>query len=214
MQSDQSSGAETDLSTIINYVMKVEGQIHVASEPGQGTLFSVELPFEYVAQSEAKPPRKLRNLLSLGPKGPLPRLPSASPNLRYAASDPRLNRIEKRYATESMHMDHAQSDQLMGNFTTANDYGSKSNMLSEEAADVLSLNILVAESNSKVLRFLDEELSQKGHMVDIASNGQEASEQFKADKTKIDVILMDVEVSTPVPLDAIYASIRGISAPL
>lgn len=57
-----------------------------------------------------------------------------------------------------------------------------------------NLNVLVAEANPATLRMLDEKLSHWGHNVDIASDGQECHEQFVADPSKVDVIIMDIEV--------------------
>jgi len=59
------------------------------------------------------------------------------------------------------------------------------------------LNVLIADSDSMSLRMLDERLSQLGHTVDIASDGQECHDRFASNPSKFDVILMDLRVGTP-----------------
>lgn len=67
-------------------------------------------------------------------------------------------------------------------------------MDSEGLPPQINMHVLVAESDPKTLRALDERLSQYGHTVDIASGGQDAHAQFVANPLKIDVILMDLDV--------------------
>lgn len=67
------------------------------------------------------------------------------------------------------------------------------------------LKVLVAEANPATLRMLDERLSQWGHHVDIASDGQECHGQFVADPSKVDVIIMDIEVCISLSIVVLHA---------
>lgn len=57
-----------------------------------------------------------------------------------------------------------------------------------------SLNMLVAEDNFVTQRMLDKQLSQLGHLITIACDGQECHDQFVAGGSKFDIILMDLKV--------------------
>ena len=60
----------------------------------------------------------------------------------------------------------------------------------------ISLNVLVAEEDPMSLKVLDERLSQLGHNVDFAYDGQECHDRFASNPSKIDVILMELKVCT------------------
>jgi predicted SnoaL-like aldol condensation-catalyzing enzyme len=202
-----------DLAVIARYVRKINGQILVSSELAKGTVFSVELPFEH-ASSDHKP-RKLRNLflptpappkhLALPNHQPSPKSPARprtmeSHTLRRAASaapsnksdspsPPRLNGGSVRGGGA---YDHAVSQYGGSQYDTAQ------SSVSGRASTPPRLSILVAEDDPISLRMLDEKLSGLGHTVDIASNGQECHSQFASNQAKVDVILMDLEVCTPI----------------
>ena len=60
-----------------------------------------------------------------------------------------------------------------------------------------NLNVLIAEADPLNLRMSDERLSQWGHVMDIACDGQECHDRFAANPSKFDVILMDLKVWSP-----------------
>ena len=65
-----------------------------------------------------------------------------------------------------------------------------------------SLNILVAEDNNVNQRLIDKILSNAGHHVTLAKNGQEAVEQFKTNC--FDIILLDIQMPVMNGLDALH----------
>lgn len=62
------------------------------------------------------------------------------------------------------------------------------------------MHVLIAEDDPISSRMLDERLTQWGHTVDIACDGQEAYDIFAADTGRVDVILMDLKVCFSIPL--------------
>ncbi|KAL2061138.1 hypothetical protein VTL71DRAFT_7411 [Oculimacula yallundae] len=55
---------KADLALIARYLRDVDGQIRLHSEPGKGTIFSVEIPFQHAQSNDTSRSRKLRNLFS------------------------------------------------------------------------------------------------------------------------------------------------------
>jgi hypothetical protein len=60
-----------------------------------------------------------------------------------------------------------------------------------------SLNMLIADDNFATQRVLDKQLSQLGHLVTIACDGQEAHDRFVSSSAQIDIVLMDLKVCLP-----------------
>lgn len=173
-----------DLAVVARYVRSVNGQIRVTSELGRGTIFTVELPFEHASSSDVAKPRKLRSLFLLSLGSPNGRPPSSiSPAMKTQPSDRGRSSRSRQY------------DQALGfNSQTGEATSPDPNMNSGGQASLVNLNMLVAEANPSTLRMLDERLSQWDHNVDIASNGQECHERFVSDPSKVDIILMSLEV--------------------
>jgi len=77
-----------DLALIARYLRDTSGQIRLHSEPGKGTIFTVEIPFEQVQTNDSSRSRKLRNLFSpslsnnrgLSPPSPPPSMKTPKPN--------------------------------------------------------------------------------------------------------------------------------------
>jgi CheY-like chemotaxis protein len=200
-----------DLAVVARYVRNVNGQIRVTSDPGNGTTFIVELPFEHAPLSTASKQRKLRNLFSPSqgpPKSPPPKL-----SLFRKSSRPNLNDFQKRESTslnEGVRLASENTQLLENGLSTRPMEYHHAPDLNRRAVEATSLhlgkndgqsstvrlNILIADEDPAKLKILDERLAQWGHTVDIASNGQDCYEQFALDPSKIDVIIMDMKVCT------------------
>lgn len=197
---DVSGGLSVDITAIGQYVRSLDGQIHVTSEVGKGTIFSIELDFEHPPEK----PRKLRNLFRSSPRspqGPLPSLPrprtpmltpddangSALGSLSTRSSN--LPLVGKNLTLRPMGDDLSQRDSQSKR--PSSPYLAASNHSQNSLAN---LNVMIAETDPLNLRILDERLSQWGHVIDIASDGQECHDRFAANPLKFDVILMDMKV--------------------
>jgi CheY-like chemotaxis protein len=66
-----------------------------------------------------------------------------------------------------------------------------------ESNSVSNLSILIADDDALAVRNLNERLSQWGHSVTTASDGQECHDRFELHSDKTDVILMELKVCHP-----------------
>jgi hypothetical protein len=65
----------------------------------------------------------------------------------------------------------------------------------EGQTSLVHLNILAAEDNPIILRQTKKRLSQRGHDISLACDGQECHDIYVSNLEGIDVILMDLDVS-------------------
>lgn len=196
-----------DIGSIARYVRNANGQILVTSELGKGTVFSVELPFEYATAPDGTKPRKLRNIFmpsqSSSRGGPTPSMPPPiqTPSLNLNGSQrrvdsrafsPRSSSImppdsgigsPRSYSLAVSHYDTIDETSRRSSFTDTQERNSPVNM-----------NVLIAEEDPMSLRMIDERLSQLGYTVDFAYDGQECHDRFAANPAKVDVILMELKV--------------------
>ncbi|TVY84351.1 Phytochrome-like protein [Lachnellula suecica] len=192
------NGTKVDLAFIARYVRTVNGQIMVTSELGKGTIFSIELPFEHSQTLEAPKPRKFRTLFSPTSNGSVrngstPASMKSPVSLRRNPNDfSKKVDVTESVASSPRSYDHALSH-----------YGSNSGTPPPRSPlpDIdygqhtpVHLNVLIADADYTSLRMLDERLSQFGHTVDIASDGQECHDRFASNPSKFDVILMDLNM--------------------
>ncbi|KUJ09902.1 uncharacterized protein LY89DRAFT_760652 [Mollisia scopiformis] len=212
-------GKDSGLAIIARYVRNIDGQIRVTSEPGKGTIFTLELPFENAPSPEAIVPRKLRNLFSQSSsnstsKFPLP--PSHSPpSLRSPKSNRNMKQLEAMVPTpngdslssrggtfrlrENGHVVEAEMrDQAPPSlYRPKSEPSSMPDLDQNSRVSFASMHVLVAEDNFVSQRMLEKKLSQLGYTVVTASDGQEAHDRFVTSSnsaTKIDVILMDMKM--------------------
>jgi CheY-like chemotaxis protein len=210
LPNSRSPSPEPDLQTIAQYVRDINGQISVSSELGSGTIFNIELPFDHYPEggktrkvgfrlSNSQPP-------SSSPKGPLPSIP---PPPRSPVTK---NGDNKRWSPPRLDSPTVtvNGNSLLGVDSYTNDSGrstpnlSNSNGLTQNpvqaGSKLASLHILIAEDDTISTRILDERLTQWGHTVAMACDGQECYDIFAAEIGKVDVILMDLQVCLKFPL--------------
>lgn len=203
---DASGGLSVDITAIGQYVRSLDGQIHVTSEAGKGTIFSIELDFEHPPER----PRRLRNLFRsspLSPQGPLPSLPR--PRTPRLTHDDLQGRNEVNGNASDLFSTRSSSlplvhktlspkpmvdDQSLRDLQIKRPLSPYPATINQSQNSLANLNLLIAEAEPQNLRILDERLSQWGHVVDIASDGQECHDRFAANPSKFDVILMDMKV--------------------
>lgn len=185
----------------------------MTSEPGKGTIFTLELPFENMPNSDALVPRKLRNLFSSSPsatsKFPLPPASNA-PSVRLSkhpngstrkldamVPTPAGDHLSPRTSTNGHVVGVELRDRAPSPYRPTSEPSSMPDVEHENRASFASMHVLVAEDNFVSQRMLEKRLSQLGYTVVTASDGQEAHDKFvtsSASATKIDVILMDMKV--------------------
>ncbi|RDW85559.1 hypothetical protein BP5796_03884 [Coleophoma crateriformis] len=210
-----------DIGVITRYVRALQGQIQVTSEMLKGTTFTVELRLEHAPSSDGSRARKFRNLFlsSNGFKG-VSSTASMPPSMK--PSKPFSTEMQRKTETttpseviftattigttsqpfhriaSSGSSDHAPNidDGAKGEPSLQSpDMVSRDSPSSPSQASMHNLNVLIAEDDPISLRALDERLSQWGHTVEIASNGQECYDRFMAlSPSGVDVILMDLKM--------------------
>lgn len=184
----------------------VDGQIRVMSEPGKGTVFTLEIPFEIAPSSDANVPQKLKTLFSASHKSmKFPSPPSApafmgSPRPHQSGSTKKLDvvvdpssprvslRAENGHGIGGEPLTRAPSPYHPKSSSSLQD-------VNQDPSSFAYMHVLVAEDNFVSQRMLEKKLSQLGYTVSVAADGQEAHDRFVTTSSKIDVILMDMKVS-------------------
>ncbi len=207
---DETDGAlDVDIPTIGQYVRSLNGQIEVTSELETGTIFSLELPFEI---AEPRIPPAPANLCQPSTRSRTSSPPSPSPPLKDPKPVQKETRRRLEATSQSPWTISPRSSSLLqtekaltqrprvydqppnvsqprGELTNGHQNGAN-----ETRSSLANLSVLVAEDDPVNLRILEERLSQWGHTVDIACDGQECHDRFAANWLNIDVILMDTQV--------------------
>ncbi|CZR69011.1 related to phytochrome [Phialocephala subalpina] len=200
---------DSGLAIIARYVRSVDRQIKVTSEPGKGTVFTLELPFENTPTSNIPVPRKLRNLFSPSHgsmKFPSP--PSVPPSMRSprphqnGSANGSTKKIEAMVNPgspgTSLHVENGHGMRGEPRNRVPSPYRSKS-------------------QPSSPLPDVDRNRSSFTHMhlgytVTVAADGQEAHDRFVTTSSKINVILMDMKAYNP--LAFVGARANGSQMPL
>jgi hypothetical protein len=211
-----------EITAIGQYIRSLDGIIQIMSEPGSGTIFSLELAFEHAPVMKLRKPRSMflstpRKSIGPPPKGPSP--PPIKSPIRVSeesrmrggdgATDP-SRAYFRGESPQSSGLSPPSYTQLHTSSTSQHDReDSVSNPMRalphivQDNVDGLKrhshsrLNILVADGDFFVLQTLDEKLSQWGHSVTTASDGQVCHDRFASNTDKFDIILMDLKVCHP-----------------
>jgi CheY-like chemotaxis protein len=220
-----------DITAIGQYIRSLSGIIQVTSEPGAGTIFSLELPFD---QAPLVNPRKPRHLFlptsrtSIVPPtshSPLSKSPNPMHKEIRRQSERAINQAQPTWQTipqsssipppshkalparPSQHEHVINGSSPLGTFPHA----SQENVGSEVNRHSFSnLNILIADDDPLSRRILDEQLSQWGHAVDITCDGQDCHDRFASNIDKYDIILMDLKVYPSFPSNPDYSLEKSV----
>lgn len=196
----------------------MNGQLRVRSEPGKGTIFSIELPFEHAPTTPIKPrgtqvnPEAALMPRSLSGTNTPPTPTSHAdlpPNLlkerKYSIPDldpmaPRQDLTLPPIATSFMvkspdTLPKSHGQMTRNTLTQGSSYPFPET--EEFVAHNFSLNILIAEDNPINARLLTKRLQKLGHEVELSCDGQECHDRFTSKSQRVDVILMDIQVCIP-----------------
>jgi CheY-like chemotaxis protein len=214
-----------DITVIGQYIRSLDGKIQVTSQPGTGTIFSLELAFEHPSLPKRREPRKIspptpRTSRSHTPPTPSPPLRSANPVHRENRRRGDLTNNEAQAFWKQTPRSSSlppPSDKALPARPIRHDHGvdvpsplrvSPPNTIHETINNEINrhsssnLNILIADDDPVSLRMLEEGLTQRGHSVDVASDGQECHDRFAGNADKIDLILMDLKVISPTSINS------------
>ncbi|KAL3426371.1 hsp90-like protein [Phlyctema vagabunda] len=216
-RSEPSSCIGVGLSLVARYVRNMNGQIRVKSELGKGTIFAVELPFEYAITPHSTPPTAAQPASCFNPsmiprpqsEPPVPSPANLPPFMKSGSLGTKqiLKVIETRTHLEknfspltdiepfATAAESGEYDQALSLASSDTEERSQYPGLDDEGqSSLVHLDILVAEDNPIYLRLLDKRLNRRGHKVHIVCDGQEAYEYLVNDSGQIDVILMNLQM--------------------
>ncbi|KAF4618388.1 hypothetical protein G7Y89_g14916 [Cudoniella acicularis] len=207
---DNSRSLGVGLAVVARYIRNTHGQIRVNSEPGKGTIFVLEIPFEHAS------PASIRRLSSFPADHlSLPRTLSdtSSPSISLPHHKGKALLEKGQGKTlghssgsppENEHHANRNPGFPSSGFPSAGlsshsleSGGSKfpfPDMDSDPASTPRGLSVLIAEDNPINVRLLTRRLLKLGHEVEIAYDGQECHDHFTSKPHKIDVILMDIQM--------------------
>ncbi|CAD6500859.1 BgTH12-06564 [Blumeria graminis f. sp. triticale] len=209
-QSENNRSSVT-LSVVATFVRSINGQIQVTSELGKGTIFTVELPYKCARGSDGSASRKARSYYlppSGPPKGPpvvpppiVPmKLDLAERKARSETSTPVLSAFPLSPANlQPMELSPRPSSGPQMSMAVKSERSSMAHGSNESDAQRHShvepkINILVADDDLNSLRMLEEKLTQMGHSVSVARDGQECHDRFALNPANTDVILMELKM--------------------
>jgi len=201
---DESSGATmaprekvlrvgVGLAFVARYVKQRSGQLKVTSTRGRGSTFAMEVPFAVASRAPS--------LASRRDASPLPVLPMPDPPVM----DPGDGTTQVHGTTPSASSALQLSPPIVA--PTPN----MSPMESVNTSAAPRLNILVADDNNVNVQILERRLSRLGHRVLIARDGQDCFNIFTQNQAIVDIVLMDLMVSNPLP--CFFSFIRKLIKP-
>lgn len=209
------------LAVVARYVRNMKGQIRVHSEPGKGTIFGIELPFEHAKEiaDDTQPkgsfplyfPRAMSDsssarstIVSQMQQVVLQETPQNKPT-------PASEIVAPSPESSAMPTPQSQSSPV---YTDISDPQS-SRYPFPRMIDVLPegsqrqvLSVLVAEDNPINSKILNRRLLKLGHQVHLAQDGQECHDHFTSGPQEVDVILMDIQVSLSTSEDTLCANLN------
>lgn len=212
------------LAVVARYVRNMKGQIRVHSEPGKGTIFGIEVPFEHAnnttdeASSKGFPllphfPRAMSDTSSTKSTVTSSKQTSTeeivptkfTPTSEVGPSPSLSTGSELSSAVPSPQTQTAHSISLsMARYPFPPMVDVRRSSLSSQRE---TLAVLIAEDNPINSRLLTRRLVKLGHDVHLALDGQECHDHFAAQPQQVDVILMDIQVRHPSQTDVIRANL-------
>jgi hypothetical protein len=197
------------LAVVARYVRNMKGQIRVHSEPGKGTIFGIELPFEHAKETADEAAARNFSFAI-----PFPRAMSdTSSTGSTIITQKEFIRGDSQRTIIPAH-DTVPSPSTSGTepSVVATPQDQSSPIITEPPSsrypfprmvDIVPtssereiLSVLIAEDNPINSRLLTRRLEKLGHRVHLTQDGQECHDYFKtAESQKIDVILMDIQVT-------------------
>ncbi|OCK77846.1 hypothetical protein K432DRAFT_445052 [Lepidopterella palustris CBS 459.81] len=177
------------LALVARFIKNCNGQIRVTSKEGQGTTFTLDVPYELCSESshplqsigspredhsECQQPDAVRVNSSLPP-------PETA--FRWNAVAGTDVSVKKTNMERSASVGYPSADPIP---TLSRD--TESSKLDD------SLEVLVADDNNVNLSILQRRLEQMGHEVRTSRDGQECFDIFKEHHERIDFILMDLNM--------------------
>ncbi|KUJ20590.1 putative phytochrome-like histidine kinase PHY2p [Mollisia scopiformis] len=194
------------LAVVARYVRNMKGQIRVHSEPGKGTIFGIELPFEHAKEIVEEGQSRGYNF---------PRAMSDSSSARSTIITQRklgeeIPEIKSIPAPEvapspsvsgesssAIPTPQSQASPIVTNVSESSSsrypFPSMLDIMPPESQRE-SLSVLIAEDNPINSRILSRRLLKLGHRVHLAQDGQECHDYFISGPQDFDVILMDIQM--------------------
>lgn len=195
------------LAVVARYVRNMKGQIRVHSEPGKGTIFGIELPFEHVKETPDEIALRGFNFTTKLPKA----MSDTSSARSTIITQKELIREDSQNTIIPLQSGEP-SPPASGTESSvaATPQEEDSSVATEPASsrypfppmvNVLPVtsqrqifSVLVAEDNPINSRILTRRLVKLGHRVHLSQDGQECHDHFTAGPQDVDVILMDIQV--------------------
>jgi light-regulated signal transduction histidine kinase (bacteriophytochrome)/CheY-like chemotaxis protein len=190
------------LAVVARYVRNMKGLIRVQSEPGKGTIFGIELPFEIVTTSPGT--RVLQT--STGEES------ISRAELRISCesiTEPQTVGLYSSAGSPIMLPSSIQDESLkdtvlIDNPLLTDDPATGESLKSAHPFSTMDiagadsvrspLSVLVAEDNPINWRLVQKRLQKWGHLVVLKADGQECHDHYKQISRSVDVVLMDIQV--------------------
>jgi CheY-like chemotaxis protein len=208
--SEASSGTlGIGLAVVARYVRNMKGQIRVQSEPGKGTLFCLELPFELAKASPDVPRSRRQSIMDIKlTRGMSDVSLTDYTTERQQSIDEKTHMgMEGTSPTSTFHSPRNAQNILespdierfgIGSSSTIDSTSSNYPFPQMDGATTSPtrphLSVLIAEDNPIKSRILTRRLEKLGYEVQVAIDGQECHDYFKLHSQQVDVILMDIQV--------------------
>jgi nitrogen-specific signal transduction histidine kinase/CheY-like chemotaxis protein len=191
------TGLGVGLAVVARYVRNMNGILRVNSQPGKGTIFGLELPFQHAMAEDKKDLISTTTRYQLPPEMSDTDISTEGEMINQGSREnpkPPMQQLRKLISLQLPVHATADSETLspVDNQTT------EEKSFNNERSSTLprpSLSVLIAEDNPINVKLLAKRLVKNGHQVEVASNGQECYDYFSSNSDKVDVILMDIQVS-------------------
>lgn len=177
------------LATTARYVRNMKGQIRVHSEPGKGTIFGIELPFEHVRETPDEAALRGFNFAAS-----LPRAMSDSSARSTIITQKEMIREDSQRTVGPVHSSEPSPPASGTESSVAATPQEQDSLITEPAGSRYPFppmvnvipatnqrqlfSVLIAEDNPINARILIRRLVKLGHRVHLAQDGQECHDHF------------------------------------